>query len=826
MPSPVPTPSRPAALLRYLGVVVILGIVMAGFLTPTIAIGSVISADGLNIAKSLPAYMQNIQLQSVSTLYGKKGGTYAPFATFYDENRIPVTYNQISSKMRHALISIEDPRFYHHGGVDLQSTLRALVQNQVSGSIQSGSSTITMQLVRTQLIEAAVWSNDQKAINAARNDTLSRKIREMRLAIGMEQQYSKSQILTEYLNSVNYGGTVYGIEAASRYYFGKSAKDLTLPEAALLAGMGPAPNAYRPDVAANLQRTTARRNLVLERMQLHGYISKKEMNEAIKTPVVTHITPQRQGCAAASDNAQYFCDYVVSVIRSDESFGKTSDERLALLRRGGLNIYTSIDLDLQNSVQGEMDNAVPRDSKFGAATTIVKVGTGEILAMAQNRNYDPTNQDATNVANTAINYNTDQSNGGSTGFQGGSTYKAFTLIDWLKNGHSLNDNLNAPAPVTLSAKSFPDRCHAGGWAGVWNLDNAETMRSSFNVAYATQWSINTGFAAMAQKLDLCDIRDTAAAFGVHRADGKELQHNPTSVIGTNEVSPLTMAAAYAGIGNSGTYCKPTAIDRIVDSQTGAERAVPSSSCTRAADANVDRTALQALEGVFTGGTAKTANPNDGTQIAGKTGSTDNYWQTWLVSTTSQVAQATWVGNPQAGNRTDLRTVHINGVQGLNVRLTYGRQIQALLDRSYPATPFPNPGDTVQSSTTIPDVSGKPVDEAQTTLRAAGYNPVIGSTVASNKSRGTVAYTSPAAGSSAAGAATVTLFISDGSGKLTVPDVTGVEVSSAVALLKQIGFTNIRRADGGDLGATDVVNSVNPAVGSAVEPGAQITLDTQ
>lgn len=826
MPSPAASSSIFSAILKYLGATVVLAIVLAGFLTPPLAIGSVLSADAVNIAKSLPAYMQNIQLQSVSTMYGKKNGVYTPFATFYDENRVPVKYNQMSSLMRHAVISIEDPRFYQHGGVDFLSSARALVQNQVAGGIQSGSSTITMQLVRTELVEAAVWSNNKKAIANARVDTLARKIREMRLAIGMEQQYTKNEILTAYLNSISYGGTIYGVESAARYYFNTSAKDLTLPQAALLAGMGPAPNAYRPDIQDNLKRTTARRNLVLERMHQHGYITKKQMQDAINTPVETHITPQIQGCAAASDNAQFFCSYVVNVIRNDKSFGKTADERFAYLRRGGLKVYTSIDLDLQDQVQSQLDSYISRDSKFGAATTVVKVGTGEILAMVENRNYDPANQDASNVANTSINYNVDEDYGGSSGFQGGSTYKAFTLLDWLKTGHTLNDKLSAPAPVTLQAKNFPDRCEPGGWKGTWSLQNAETEPSSFTVAYATKMSINTGFAAMAQKLDLCDIRDTAESFGVHRADGQPLQHNPTSVIGTNEVSPLTMAAAYAGIGNNGTYCKPTAISRIVSSQTGQEHSVPSASCTSAVDANVARTAIQALEGVFNGGTATTANPKDGTQIAGKTGSTDNYWQTWLVSTTSQVAQATWVGNPEGGNRTDLRKVYINGVQGINVRLAYPKTMLKVLNQHYPAANFQDPGAATTTATSIPDVIGKSVSEAQSALRSAGYNPVTGSTIASNQPKGTVAATSPTSGTASASGSSVTLFLSDGSGKLTVPDVTGMELSTAVAQLKALGFTDVRRKDGGSLTDSVLVQSLSPAVGDAVSTDTPIILTTQ
>mgnify|MGYP002480095803 CR=1 FL=1 len=210
MPSPAAWSWFFSGILKDLGATVVLAIVLAGFLTPPLAIGSVLSADAVNIAKSLPAYMQNIQLQSASTMYGKKNGVYTPFATFYDENRVPGKYNQMSSLMRHAVISIEDPRFYQHGGVDFLSSARALVQNQVAGGIQSGSSTITMQLVRTELVEAAVWSNNKKAIANARVGTLARNSRQNRPATGTEHPSPKTELLTAHPNSIRSRRTTHG----------------------------------------------------------------------------------------------------------------------------------------------------------------------------------------------------------------------------------------------------------------------------------------------------------------------------------------------------------------------------------------------------------------------------------------------------------------------------------------------------------------------------------------------------------------------------------------------------------------------------------------
>jgi membrane peptidoglycan carboxypeptidase len=340
------------SILRFIAASTALGLATVGLLTPVAAIIGVYGADVVNIAKTLPASLANVEMQSPSTLYGKLDGKDVAFATFYEKNRVPLTAEEIPDVVKNAVVSIEDPRFYEHGGVDFAAVMRAVLQNQSSGSTQSGASTITMQLVRNLRIESAEWEDNEDAIDSAREETASRKLLEMRYAIGLEHNYTKEQILTSYLNYASFGGNVYGIGAAAQYYYGKDAKDLTLPEAAQLVSVFPSPNSYRVDVADNLDRAKARRDLVLQRMVDRGYIDQAAADEAIATPITPHITQQPRGCEVAEHNAAYFCDYVVNLIRNDSTFGDTADDRTALLRRGGLQIYTSIDLSLQDEVQG------------------------------------------------------------------------------------------------------------------------------------------------------------------------------------------------------------------------------------------------------------------------------------------------------------------------------------------------------------------------------------------------------------------------------------------------------------------------------------------
>lgn len=760
--------SKGRAIVRYIAATLALGLALTGLTAPALAAISVFGGDALNIAKTLPAELANVELQSPSTLYGKVDGQDVAFATFYEKNRIPLTSEEIPDIVKNAVVAIEDPRFYEHGGVDFQAVARAALQNQTAGSTQSGASTITMQLVRNLRIEAAEWEDDDDAIAEARAETATRKLLEMRYAIGLEQNYTKDQILTSYLNFASFGGNVYGIGAAAEYYYGKSAADLTLPEAAQLVSVFPSPNAYKVDDEANLEAALARRNLVLQRMNERGYIDDATYQEAVNTPITPHITQQSRGCEAALYDASYFCDYVVNLIRNDSPYGETAEDRIALLRRGGLQIYTTIDLNLQQETQAAIDKNINRTDKIGAASTIMQVGTGQILAMAQNRTFSQSSSDNSDLSKTAVNYNTNSDTGDSQGFQPGSVYKVFTLLDWLKNGHSLNEKLSAPV-TTLNQKDFPDRCKDGGWVGTWKLQNSESFGSSFDVSYATKHSINTGFAAMAKQLDLCDIRDTAESFGITtQANGDELDHQPASIIGgSNNLSPLQVAGAYAGISNDGTYCSPVAILRVVDGNTGAERQISGTQCSQAVTTDVARTATSALTQVFaSGGTASQGNPNDGSAIAGKTGSTDYYHHTWLVGYTTTTVQATWVGNGTGASLSDLRYYYIKGTAGWNVRFQLFKDIQKNVHDSYPgAASFPAADDTslTTKSAAIPDVTGQSASEAQSALEDAGFAVAISpNKVASDTvDAGAVVSTDPAAGTETPLGTTVTVTLSSG-----------------------------------------------------------------
>ena len=495
--------------------------------------------------------------------------------------------------MKDAAIAGEDPRFYDHGGIDIQGTVRAAVTTATGRETQGGSS-IAQQYVKNVRVQecermaditaledlteeerAALTGDERHALieeerlgcyDTVTETTIDRKLKEMRLAIGVEKRYTKNEILLGYLNIAGFGGTVYGIEAAANYYYSTSAANLSLAQAASLMAIVNNPAKFqldKPDsetngVANGYAENTARRNYILTSMLEQRKITQAEFDTAIATPVQPAITEPSTGCQTAGGSA-YFCDYVKNILQNDPIFGEDAETRMLNFRRGGYEVYTTLDLDLQNAAESAIAQNVPQTYPgwdVGAVISSVQVGTGRVLAMAQNRTYsqDPAVL-STGPQFTSINYNTDYDYGGSSGFQPGSSYKVFTLAEWLKTGHGLAERVDSRPKSNWGV--FQDSCLGPHYAGNWNPRNdANESGGNYSALESTIGSINTGFIGMAKQLDLCGIRQTAEAFGVHRADGDPLVQGPSSVIGTNEVAPLSMAVAFAGIANNGLTCSP------------------------------------------------------------------------------------------------------------------------------------------------------------------------------------------------------------------------------------------------------------------------------
>ena len=482
-----------------------------------------------------------------------------------------------------------------------------------------------------------------------------------------------------------------------------------------------------------------------------------------------------------------------------------------MLRRGGLEIYSTMDLDLQNTTDTVVKAEMPMDNRWalGAASTSVEVGTGRVLSMSQNRTFDQ-NEDE-DPTTTGVNYSTDKAFGGSSGFQTGSTYKIFVLADWLAEGFLLGDRVDARNRI-WDAQEFSANC--GGLGGTWEPKNSDGgVFTNVDVVTATASSINTAFVNMAAQLDLCDIRDLAMSMGVQRADGDELSYVPSSILGTNELSPLTMANAMATFANNGIYCSLIAIDKVIVRSTGLEMEVPKSECSRVISAEVAAAATHAFKAVISGGTATRSNTDDDTPIAGKTGSTDSYVQTWMTGYSTSVATATWVGN--VVGKTSVTGTSVNGVNGGSVRHEIWRTIMERANELYPGEDFPGPPSMYlgSSAVTMPDVNALPPDVAEQLIRSAGLSAQVSDvTVASGNPIGTVASADFAAGSTVPRGTLVTISISRG-GTVPVPDVAGLSVVDAKAKLLAAGFAAVSEPQSSQ--SQFFVNSSTVPVGNVV-----------
>ena len=660
------------------------GILSAGFAAPFVGVTAALTRASAELFEELPSDFNVQQPSQISTLLAADG---TEITKFYAENRIVVPLSSISVNMQNAIVAVEDQRFYQHQGVDPTGMVRALVSNNAGGSRQ-GASTLTQQYVRNTLIETGLKNDDHKIIKDATESTVARKLREMKFALSLEQKYSKQQILEGYLNIAAFSPSTYGVEASSLHYFNKHAKDLTVAEAALLAGTTNAPSAYDPKSQPELAKN--RRDWVLAKMLEEKFITKQQYDEAVNSEIKLNIQDSPAGCGAAGSYA-YFCTYVVNEILGSENFGPNVAARRQLLTRGGLKITTTLNLERQSAADSVIQARTPIGGSDGANSTIVSIepGTGRIQALAQNTNYE----DSQLVFAADAKHGGIELPGGNVGFQPGSTFKAIILAEWLKTGHTPYQMLNASAPKNYGPNTFTVSCDPERAAGPWPVNNvAGTNAGMMTVREATKQSINTGFTEMLRDLDVCEVTKLAASMGITKADGSQLDPDPSIALGSAPVPPLSMANAYATFASGGKYCKPIAIDRILDA-SGTSMAVPSADCTQAMDQGAaDLTASTLTATSQRGGTAQQAV--FGRPIGGKTGTTDDNNDAWFVGFTPQLATAVWIGH--AGSP---RTLNYQQIGPHYVDVMYGNTIAVPMWRDYmsqavandPVLPIPSHG---------------------------------------------------------------------------------------------------------------------------------------
>ncbi|WP_375387260.1 transglycosylase domain-containing protein [uncultured Amnibacterium sp.] len=654
-----------SALLAFFAVAAIAGTLVACLITPAVAITGGGVKSQIDMFQNLPSSLAITPLDQKTRVYAKDKGKQVLLASFFNQNRDIVQWDDIPATVKNAALAGEDIRFYQHGPIDPAGIVRALVTNARGGQV-SGASTISQQYVKNVCIQQAeAMPADTKAkaakakaaYDACIDPSYNRKIREMRLAIGLEKKYSKDKILLGYLNIAGFGGRTYGIEAASQYYYDKSAKDLSVAQAASLMAIVNNPEYLRLDEKQNLADALTRRDYILDREYSHGMITKAEYDEAKakKIDADLKITQPSTGCQTAG-SAGFFCSYVVNTILTSKQFGDSYSSRLANLNTKGWKIYTTLDLDLQKKAQKAIDYYVPQSpgvADVGAASVSLQVGTGRVLTMVQNKTYKP-NGAKNRTKYSAVNFNVNQTLGAGAGFQPGSTAKAFTIIGWLKSGHSMNQTVNGNAR-SIPQSTFTSSCGDFGGAN-WDLHNDEDEKGNFSVQQGTARSINGVFASLAEEQDLCELRKISESMGIKDGFGRpHIELQPTMAIGgAGTVAPLDNAVGYSTIANQGVRCDAIGIDRVIDSD-GKKVTIPKANCRRVQDKQLMIAAGYDLRNPTIGnGTMAMDNFYDGHYIFGKTGTTDDAKDTWTMGSTTKVTTAVWVGN--VTGHTNLRFV--------------------------------------------------------------------------------------------------------------------------------------------------------------------------
>lgn len=693
-------------LLGFLAASILCGILAASLVVPAVAAAGMGIRNSIGFFEGLPEEL-TVQPPSQSTKVLTSDGQ--PIATFYAENRVRIPLDQMSPYIKDAVIAIEDSRFYEHAGVDPQGIVRALVANLTKGD-QQGASTITQQYVTNVINEARLSQDRPEEVILSGQKDIGDKLREMKLALELEKKFSKEQILEGYLNIVFFNSDAYGVEAAARYFFSTTAKDLNLPQGALLAGLVNSPTFYNP--AINPDNSITRRNQVLGEMLRLKKITQAEHDQAVATPIELKISPERQGCANAT-MAPYFCDYISHLILNNPAYGQNEVERQRKLYRGGLTIVTTLDSRLQAEAQAQVDaSAGANPDRWGAALVTVQPGTGKILAMAQNTVFLP----EPGKFDTQLNFNVDakdpQGNNlnGAGGFQTGSTMKPFTFAEWLNEGKSLTAEVDASRRVY--PLGFPWRSSCGKVLGAYStaqnnpeLGAADDLQNSeegfyrkMPINYGLYNSINTATFASATQLDFCGIQKMVDTVGLHSGlDGSPINmHQLGNLLGATGVAPIHMANAFATFANDGRYCNPIALLDVTDA-TGGKIPVQPVQCRDAVKPDVARGVNSVLQDVLVRGSGFWINPkvHDKWPTAAKTGTSNNNGATWIVGYTTGLATASFFGDALEGQKRAGQNVTINGtfyprLDGYMIAGPQWANYMVKVGPLYPAAPFPAP----------------------------------------------------------------------------------------------------------------------------------------
>lgn len=733
-----------------------------------------------------------------------------------DERRESLPLDQIPRLLQNAVVAIEDERFWEHGGVDPKGVVRAASSNSDEGSVSQGGSTITQQYIKNALL------------SPERN--IQRKIVEASLAYQLEQTHTKEFILQQYLNTIYFGNRSYGVQEASKGYFGHPVQAVSLAEAAMLAGLIQSPT--RNDPFRNPESSVKRRNVVLRKMQELGYITEVERSAAAAAPVA--LAPASSRDSTERYPAAHFVEEVKNFIRTDRRFGSNDAERNDLLLNGGLRIYTTIDLAMQAKAEAAVFKNYPRqnrpitdrrkDPDIGLVS--IEAQTGYVKAMVGGYDYFDTDIAVHPYAqyNLAV----------GKGRQSGSTFKSIVLAAALANGVKVTDTFRAPGSVTIR---YPGQA-------VWRV-SGHALGPRANLTRCVADSSNTCFANMIadDRVGPEKATEMAGKMGVditpwNPNTKRGFKRFLSLVLGTNDSTVLDMTEAYTTFANRGLHVPATMVTKVVDAN-GTVLYQHQHSQSKVIEPETSDAITEMLEQVLIDGTAK--GKGIGRPAAGKTGTTQAFTDAWFIGYTPELVTGVWAGYSQTTKR---RVQSTGATAAAPVWAEFMKDaLDGVPPRQFDRTLNPvattttvKPSNTsifqpvdLPASTTMPSVIGGNVYEAASKIRRAGLTVQrVDVAAPPGVKPGQVLGQSPAAGSSVTQGVTVTIEATAGNPPPTgaIPNVSGLPVGDAVNLLRSRGYVVATQPEPAPAGLI-MADGLVPAPGEvwSVSPTAgQISVD--